>query len=130
MSSITPTCQEAFMINLSRVTSLQNRPSTCWKEKKKSNANQILAVSREQMPKPFFLLCRAARIACLLLAKVVRDQGHLAQNKVFGSFGLSLEVTVKDGLGWTNRVFGLRALDFLLFWAIFSPGKRKTISLV
>lgn len=81
------------------------------------------------MPKPFFLLCRAARIACLLLAKVVRDQGHLAQNKVFGSFGLSLEVTVKDGLGWTNRVFGLRALDFLLFWAIFSPGKRKTISL-
>jgi len=46
--SITPTCQEAFTINLSGATSLQNRPSTCWKEET-SNANQILAVSREQI---------------------------------------------------------------------------------
>lgn len=57
MNSITPTCQEAIMLNLSRVRSLQNRPSTCWKEsrkKDKSNANLIVVAGREQMPKPFF----------------------------------------------------------------------------
>lgn len=60
-NSISPTCQEDITINLSRVTSLQNRPCTCWKGKKRKGKSHLmpirfllLAGKRCQSPSPGF----------------------------------------------------------------------------
>lgn len=124
MSSITPTCQEAFMINLSRVTSLQNRPSTCWKEKKNLMLIRYLLSAGNRCLSPSSCFAELQGLHAFSWQRLYETRGHLAQNKVFGSFGLSPEVTVKDGLGWTNRVWFKGSGLFIILGFFFTREEK------
>lgn len=128
MSSITPTCQEAFMINLSRVTSLQNRPSTCWKEKKNLMLIRYLLSAGNRCLSPSSCFAELQGLHAFSWQRLYETRDTLLRTKYLEVLDFLLKWQSRMDLDGLTE-FGLRALDFLSFWAIFSPGKRKTISL-
>lgn len=130
-NSISPTCQEDITINLSRVTSLQNRPCTCWKGKKKRKGKShlmpirflLLAGKRCQSPSPG--LGKLWGSHAFPWQRFCETSGTLVRIKqVLGSF--------RD-FSWSDRRQGFSTWSgvwckvFLLFWMILWPEQRRLV---